>query len=174
MRILFETLDLKNASPATVSRCGMVYLDHQLQVSDLIQPWINKLNSKLKGCEKVTLTIKYLFDENVEECIKFVERCPTFVPISREHMVFMLLKLLNLQIAKFLELKSVDRLEKCMVQLFHWCLVWSIGSVLDAQGRTKFSIFLRDICQEKVKKVFPEEGSVFEYNYNMVEERFQS
>ena len=89
-------------------------------------------------------------------------------------MIFMLLKLLKLQIAKFLALKTVDRLEKCVVELFHWCLVWSIGSMLDAEGRDKFDIFLRGMCQEKAKKVFPEKGSVFDYSYNMAEERFES
>ena len=69
MRIIFQVLDLAVASPATVSRCGMVYLDQEHHTPDLIQPWINKLNSELKGGEKVTLTLKYLLEENLDRCI---------------------------------------------------------------------------------------------------------
>ena len=40
MSILFEVEDLQEASPATVSRCGMVYLESSdLYWENLFQPW---------------------------------------------------------------------------------------------------------------------------------------
>lgn len=39
--IMFETVDMSLASPATISRCGVVYLGSpQLQYSCLVQKWI--------------------------------------------------------------------------------------------------------------------------------------
>lgn len=49
MTIMFEVEDLNEASPATVSRCGMVYLiPEQLGWKFLIKPWINNLPPNLK------------------------------------------------------------------------------------------------------------------------------
>ena len=48
--------------------------------------------------------------------------------------------------------------------MFHWCLVWSIGNQLNLEERNKFNVFMRERC---VKKVFPEEGTVYDYNYDM-------
>jgi len=49
MTIMFEVEDLNEASPATVSRCGMVYLiPEQLGWKFLIKPWLNNLPSNLK------------------------------------------------------------------------------------------------------------------------------
>ena len=46
---MFEVEDLNEASPATVSRCGMVYLiSEQLGWKFLIKPWINYLTPNLK------------------------------------------------------------------------------------------------------------------------------
>ncbi|GKT26037.1 Dynein axonemal heavy chain 2, partial [Aduncisulcus paluster] len=63
---VFETLDLQEASPATVSRCGMIHMDVQsIGWKNVVQAWINK---KLKSGNKMEaelleeLTEKYIPD----------------------------------------------------------------------------------------------------------------
>ena len=43
MKMLFEVLDLSAASPATVSRCGMVFIDSDvLETSKVVQSYFEK------------------------------------------------------------------------------------------------------------------------------------
>lgn len=44
MTMMFEVADLSQASPATVSRCGMVYLEPSiLGLKPFVECWIKKL-----------------------------------------------------------------------------------------------------------------------------------
>ena len=50
MTMMFEVEDLAVASPATVSRCGMVYMEPQsLTLAPLVKSWLQIIPEKVKG-----------------------------------------------------------------------------------------------------------------------------
>ena len=70
MTMMFEVEDLAVASPATVSRCGMVYMEpDSIGIRPLIDSWLKVLPDQLKKRTKFMSTLKNLFSELVEPCL---------------------------------------------------------------------------------------------------------
>lgn len=61
--MVFEVENLNNASPATVSRCGIVYVsDSDLGFEPMIQGWLAKRrNGRQEECEKLEKILKKYF-----------------------------------------------------------------------------------------------------------------
>ena len=61
MTMMFEVEDLAVASPATVSRCGMVYIEPQaLGTEVLFQSWIQKLPDNIRNNQKINKRLQEL------------------------------------------------------------------------------------------------------------------
>ena len=72
MRMLFEVDNLAQASPATVSRCGMVYASPStLSWKPIVKAWLNKNQDKLFN-EKQQEYLQNLFDNTIDKAIELV------------------------------------------------------------------------------------------------------
>ena len=67
MTMMFEVEDLAVASPATVSRCGMVYMEPtSIGVQPLIDSWMKVLPEQMKGRPKLVGSLRALFKNFIE------------------------------------------------------------------------------------------------------------
>ncbi|KAM8812104.1 dynein axonemal heavy chain 10 [Rhynchonycteris naso] len=137
--LLFEVGDLQYASPATVSRCGMVYVDPKnLKYQPQWKKWINQIQNKVEQGYLQSLFEKYvpyLIDVIVEGLVdgRHGEKLKTIVPQTGLNMVTQLTKMLD----AFLEgeVEDPDLLECYFLE----ALYCSLGASLLDSGRVKFN-----------------------------------
>ena len=93
MNMIFEVADLAVASPATVSRCGMVYLEpHQLGWKPLFSSWLATLDPSLgpKTLERIT----GLFDWLLPPALRIIKkRVSEMSPVSESNLAVSLMRL---------------------------------------------------------------------------------
>eukprot|EP00930_Biecheleria_cincta_P008311 TRINITY_DN10972_c0_g5_i1.p1 TRINITY_DN10972_c0_g5~~TRINITY_DN10972_c0_g5_i1.p1 ORF type:complete len:3933 (-),score=932.09 TRINITY_DN10972_c0_g5_i1:47-11569(-) len=173
MRMVFEVEDLSVASPATVSRCGMVYMEPSaLGNEPLVQSWIERLPKTFKPemCEQLQdLMLTYLLpmirtvrkytkepsitvDNNIA-CAHFrLMDCYFFDYIPTE--------------AKTPNADEIAKLQSHMVPLFFFTLVWSAGATCDNKGRKTFNDALWKLVGETGIQVGGNlDNSMFWYDY---------
>jgi dynein heavy chain len=141
--MLFEVGDLQYASPATVSRCGMVYVDPKnLGYKPYWQKWSNTREKKEeREC------LKRFFDKYVPQAIDLIvegvidgkqgEKLKMIVYQSALNMVVQLGYMLTSLLMPYENAKESfeDTLLEC---IFLQALYWSLGSPLVEEGRAIF------------------------------------
>ncbi|XP_075248722.1 dynein axonemal heavy chain 7-like isoform X2 [Convolutriloba macropyga] len=193
MSMMFEPMDLEAASPATVSRCGMIYMEPSLLGwRPLVLSWLNTLPPTLSETHKET--ILGLFDRFCPALLQFVRKsgAKELSPTNDANLVKALINLFESQIDEFTNEATFKNIEDRDVFLwiegiFFFSLVWSVGgSITEDPGRVNFDKLLREIIEgpltegskslyhllesveapEKAFQMpFPEEGSVYEYRF---------
>lgn len=71
MTMMFEVEDLAVASPATVSRCGMVYIEPQaLGTQVLFDSWIESIPDNIKNTKTIIPKLKNMVGQFIEPILR--------------------------------------------------------------------------------------------------------
>jgi dynein heavy chain len=72
--MIFEVMDLAQASPATVSRCGMVYIDpDEIGWLPYAKSWVQRLDESVVNAELKMLLVS-LFEHAVEKGFAYIKK----------------------------------------------------------------------------------------------------
>uniref|UniRef100_A0A1A9UMG0 Dynein axonemal heavy chain 7 n=1 Tax=Glossina austeni TaxID=7395 RepID=A0A1A9UMG0_GLOAU len=192
--LIFEPMDLEVASPATVSRCGMIYLEpSSLGWEPLFLSWRNKLPSSFHAVAKQLVT--YLMHRFCP-LLLFVIRKSSLVeiaPTSDSNLMVSLMNIFDSFLDDFRDEKYVKNLldidMRAQIEgVFLFSCIWSLGGSLDSASRDKFNLLFRGLMEknfpENLYETFgipehlhvhvllkpfifptPKQGSVFDYRF---------
>ncbi|KAI0228083.1 Dynein heavy chain 2, axonemal [Lamellibrachia satsuma] len=156
--MLFEVEDLKVASPATVSRCGMVYYDYvDLGWKPYIFSWL-----ETKKHKNMIDELKRLIDKYIEKLMEFtqVSHLKELVPIAELNSIISFCHLFDvLAVEKNgVDPNDSDNFPRTIEMWFIFCIIWSICAPFDEDSRKKIDNYIRE-----VEGAFPNKDSIYEY-----------
>ncbi|XP_029311197.1 LOW QUALITY PROTEIN: dynein heavy chain 2, axonemal [Cottoperca gobio] len=154
--LLFEVENLAMASPATVSRCGMVYNDYtDLGWKPFVQSWLDKR-------PKAEVNhLKHVFEKYIESTLNFKKRnCKELIPITELNGVISLCRLYDslATSSNGVNTSDTENLGRMVELWFIFSLIWSISASVDEDGRKRMDNFLREM-----EGTFPIKDTVYEY-----------
>ncbi|KAG6966781.1 hypothetical protein JG688_00006600 [Phytophthora aleatoria] len=146
MALMFEVQDLAVASPATVSRAGMVYMDvEDLGWHPFIQTWL----ATTIHIQEERDVLQTLFDKYMEKVLRFkTSEVTELIPVTTFNSVKSFCNLYNaLATAENgVDLAACgDKFAVTVEKWFLFCMTWSVMAAANEEGRKKFDFFLRDI-----------------------------
>ncbi|KAG4091689.1 dynein heavy chain and region D6 of dynein motor-domain-containing protein [Neocallimastix lanati (nom. inval.)] len=178
MSIMFEVKDLAVASPATVSRCGMIYMEEELiGWKPIFLSWLNTIPNLNEENRKLITT---LFEWLVPPFLQFVtENCKEITDIPKLNKINSLINIYDshLDFLKDENSKIAPNIvEIWIISYFLFSCIWSFGGSINEEGREEYDKFFRDVIEGnlkeypvpddlKINKMIPRNGSIYEYMF---------
>ncbi|XP_078503479.1 dynein axonemal heavy chain 8 isoform X2 [Lissotriton helveticus] len=136
-KLLFEVHNIENASPATVSRMGMVYISSSaLSWKPISKAWLNQRNEQEKDI------LQDLYDKVFEQAYlyMFLNLNPKMELLECNYIM----QSLNI-LEGVIPTKEAGGImgPEHLQRLFLFALMWSLGSLLELESRDKLEAFLR-------------------------------
>ncbi|KAI8820875.1 dynein heavy chain and region D6 of dynein motor-domain-containing protein [Fimicolochytrium jonesii] len=183
--MMFEVQDLAYASPATVSRCGMIYMEPEaLGIDPLIKSWIAKEEAGMPPAlaSVFPAAVQPLFDYWLADGLVYMRKnLKEGVPTTNGHLATSLMKILHCLIQTALPKETegtaatpapaadqTNHFVQTIEPFFLFSFIWSLGATTDRVGREKFDYWMREALKERPAAIpLPEAGLVYDYVYDL-------
>ncbi|XP_012153033.2 dynein heavy chain at 16F [Megachile rotundata] len=159
MRMLFEVMDLAQASPATVSRCGMVYVDPmELKWMPYVKSWVTTLPEATIKPEHQAQILD-LFDNYLDAGLIFCSRNCDYpiaqVDISKATMTCSLIECILKEPDAIEKTTDKSRIRMFLTQVFVITYLWAVGGNIDDASRDAFEAFVKKQFDENEDAYLP-------------------
>ena len=176
-KIMFENETLINASPATVSRCGIIYVSQSdLGWTPIVQAWAILNPKKEPELEKFKKSVLEAFYKYMGADETPADAGPVFDMIARTTLPVMVgpkggaakatcrtMDGLYGHCAIYKSSNSARMIER----LFIFAMTWGVGGLLEGDDRKKWDVYMRERAGENVDALFPtvekEEDTIYDY-----------
>ncbi|KAJ1334726.1 hypothetical protein BSLG_007881 [Batrachochytrium salamandrivorans] len=168
MRLVFEIGNLKYATPATVSRAGILYLNTtDLGWNPYVQSWLEKRED---ASERSNLSV--LFDRYVNPCLEACRSGRFKMAIVEEFS--MVVSLCNILEGLLVPANTPKGCDKEWFELyFVFAAVWAFGGCVFQDQMVDYRIEFSKWWNAEFKAVkFPPSGTVFDYFIDAESKRF--
>eukprot|EP00002_Diphylleia_rotans_P022035 TRINITY_DN430_c0_g2_i1.p1 TRINITY_DN430_c0_g2~~TRINITY_DN430_c0_g2_i1.p1 ORF type:complete len:4080 (+),score=854.57 TRINITY_DN430_c0_g2_i1:199-12438(+) len=180
MRLIFEIRDLKYATPATVSRAGIIFLSDAHQYEWYFMSWL-QLKEISPGQKEI---IRKLYHKYVPEILSFIQKnCKQAIDILDFSMVQVLCFLLD-GLLEGLENTTPETEENAAAHqannvhfepLFIFGCIWAFGGGLTKKDNIDYRARFSDWWKVNMKSVkVPQRASIFEVCYDKATKTFVS
>lgn len=165
MNMIFEPMDLQEASPATVSRCGMVYLQpEQMGWRPMFESWKNTLPAFFDNNPDEEENIKMnnvneLIDIVIDPMIKFIRsECQETTPTNDQGLIQALCRLWSTLLKNFDDEdfhKDMDKRQIIQVidNMFLFSAIWSICITCNTQDRRKIDTYMKKVLDGSIEGI---------------------
>ncbi|XP_051731342.1 dynein axonemal heavy chain 9-like isoform X1 [Ctenopharyngodon idella] len=169
MRLVFEISHLRTATPATVSRAGILYINPaDLGWNPPVSSWIDQREVQ---SEKANLTI--LFDKYLPSCLDTLRlRFKKIIPVPEQSLVQMLCYLLECLLVP--EHTPPDSHKDLYELYFVFAAVWAFGGTMFQDQLVDYRVEFSKWWVTEFKSVkFPAQGTVFDYYIDPESKKFE-
>ncbi|CAF3510924.1 unnamed protein product [Rotaria socialis] len=191
MNLIFEPEDLEQASPATVSRCGMIYMDPNQLGWRVFKDSYVQYELPVSLPKEARELINDLFEWMVDPCLEYLRaNCKFQLSTSPIHLTFSLMRLYTClmdEIAgsgttgsdgKAYPELNANTMLLWLQGLFLFSLIWGLAGTITGDSRKKFDTFLRDFLTGALEEypkpksikfskanIFPERNTCFDFYF---------
>ena len=158
-KMVFEVDNLAHASPATVSRCGMVFMEPEaLGMMPLFNSWRDKFKQQwasFTGCDSFFNNLMQLLGARLPEIIKEIRlKTKETYATTNAMAIKSFLAILEANIKNYIRLdgSSTDLGAVNVPDLLLFSLMWSVGATVDASSKKAVSEILRSYFEITLDK----------------------